>query len=142
MPEWTREYYGSLCNRFNKIVTGLDDRLQCVVSGRVAPAVNDLPIGSAKMMRAAVLFFDIRGFTERTGSPDPDSLKKALLALDVVIPIVMQTVFDHSGYVEKNTGDGVMAIIGAEDSDETAANNALSAAVTVFYLLEKLVPYF
>ncbi len=62
--------------------------------------------------------------------------------LDCVIPMVMHIVYDYGGYVEKNTGDGVMAIVGAEESDDNAASAALSIATTTFYALRHLVnPY-
>ncbi|WP_447985033.1 adenylate/guanylate cyclase domain-containing protein [Nitrospira sp. Nam74] len=60
--------------------------------------------------------------------------------LDCVIPMVMHVIYDFGGYVEKNTGDGVMGILTGKD-DETSLP-ALEIALTVFYLLNKLInPY-
>ena len=70
-PSWTQAYRDSLAERFGTIAGGLRERLQAVTDGRVVPRVDDLPIGSARSVRATVLFFDIRGFSLRTGSPDP-----------------------------------------------------------------------
>ena len=139
MPEWTSEYYESLAERFFNMADGLSDRLDAVVDGREAPAVEDIPIGSARKLRAAILFFDIRDFTGRTGSADLDKMKEALFMLDCVIPTVEHVVYDYGGYVEKNTGDGIMAIIGAGSDDATAANAALDVATTSFYVLQNLV---
>lgn len=139
MPQWNSEYYESLAERFFSMADGLNDRLDAVVEGRTAPAVEDIPIGSARKLRAAVLFFDIRGFTNRTASADMDKLKEALFMLDCVIPTVEHVVHDHGGYVEKNTGDGIMAIVGAGSDDATAANAALDIATTSFYVLQNLV---
>ena len=62
--------------------------------------------------------------------------------LDCVIPMVMNVIYDFDGYVEKNTGDGVMAIIGLESDQETACQNAVSVATTIFYVLKNIVnPY-
>jgi class 3 adenylate cyclase len=144
MPNWDSRYYGSLVERVSEIVDGLDDRLDSVIDGRIAPAVENLVIGSARRLRVAAFFFDIRGFSSRTGSGRLDETKRALLMLDVVIPMVMHIVYDYGGYVEKNTGDGVMAIIGSEAvrSDSDAANAALDIATISFYLLNNLVnPY-
>ena len=113
--------------------------MEGVAAGRVVPAIRDITIGSGRHMRAATLFFDIRGFTARTSEPDVQQLKTTLLMLDSVIPMVMQVIFDHDGYVEKNTGDGVMGIIGAENSDQEAADAALNAAMTIFYVLDAIV---
>jgi class 3 adenylate cyclase len=139
MPIWNIEYYESLVDRFSSITDGLDDRLEAIIDGRIAPAVEDIPIGSARHLNAAVLFFDIRGFTSRTSSNDLESLKKALQMLDCLIPMIQRVVFDHGGYVEKNTGDGVMAIIGAESDEQSAANNALNVATISFYVIKNLV---
>jgi adenylate cyclase len=138
MPAWTTQYLETLRERFNMGTTGLRDRLDAVADGRVAPAVDDITIGSGRSLRAAALFFDIRGFTARTSAPVPQELKRTLLMLDCVIPMVMNVIHDHGGYVEKNTGDGVMGIIGAEGTDAESANESLDAALTIFYVLSKL----
>src|SRR5690606_26617997 len=61
--------------------------------------------------------------------------------LNCVIPMLMSVVYDHDGYVEKNTGDGFMAIIGADasDSKEDAANKALDVATISFYVLQNVI---
>jgi class 3 adenylate cyclase len=122
MPAWTTGYLDTLRERFNTLTNGLRDRLDAVADGRIAPAVDDITIGSGRSLRAAALFFDIRGFTARTSSPVPADLKRTLLMLDCVIPMVMNVIHDHNGYVEKNTGDGVMGIIGAEGTDLNRMN--------------------
>ncbi len=142
MPAWTESYYQSLEDRFNAAVDGLEERLDDIVDGRVAPALEDIPIGSARQLRAAVLFFDIRSFSRRTMSADRESRKESLHLLDAVIPTMTHIVYDHGGYVEKNTGDGIAAIIGAEADDVSAANAALDIATISFYVLKNLVnPY-
>jgi class 3 adenylate cyclase len=139
MPKWNIDYFNALKEKFDSITNGLDDRIERVVDGRVAPALEDITIGSGRKMRAATLFFDIRGFSNLTSSADLHSLKKTLVMLDCVIPMVMQIVYDNDGYVEKNTGDGIMALIGVESDDKTAANNALNTATTIFYVLKNLI---
>lgn len=139
MPSWNNEYYKTLKDKFDSITNGLDDRIEQVIDGRVTPSLEDITIGSGRKMRAATLFFDIRGFSNRTSSADLHSLKKTLVMLDCVIPMVMQIVYDNDGYIEKNTGDGIMALIGVELDDKTAANNALNTATTIFYVLKNLV---
>lgn len=139
MPSWNKDYYASLVDRFALVTDNIDGRLDSIIAGRTAPAVDDIAIGSAKKVRAAVLFFDIRGFSTRTSSADMQELRKTLMMLDCVTPMVMHIVFDHGGYVEKNTGDDVMAVIGVDKSDSDAANDALDAATTIFYLPNSLV---
>ncbi len=118
---------------------GLDERLEDIVQGRVTPAVEDIPIGSARRLSAAVLVFDIRGFSQRTSNDNDDTLKNALLLLDTVLPMVAHVVYDHGGYVEKNTGDGVLAVIGAGESVATAAWSTISVALSIKYVIDHLV---
>lgn len=139
MPKWDLDYLNSLKTRFSAIQTGLSDRIEAVVRGRVAPAPEAIPIGSGRSVRAAVLFFDIRHFTTMTGSAEPQDLKRTLVMLDCVIPMVMHVIHDIEGYVEKNTGDGVMAVIGVDKTDADAADDALNAATTIFYVLHNVV---
>jgi len=141
MPSWNREYYNGLEEKFEAITSGLSGNIDKIVDGRVTPALEDISIGTGRKMRAATLFFDIRDFTSRT-SADDESLKKTLILLDCVIPMVMQVIYDYGGYIEKNTGDGIMALLGVEKDDEGGANDALSAATTIFYVLDNIVnPY-
>lgn len=101
--------------------------------------LDDITIGSGRSVRAAVLFFDIEGFSSRTGTPGMDVLRQTLYMLDCVIPMVMHVVFDYGAYVEKNTGDGMMAVIGIEDDDASAANTALDIATVSIYVMRTLV---
>ena len=62
--------------------------------------------------------------------------------LNCVIPMVMHVVYDFGGYVEKNTGDGLLAIVGVEEEDQKPANIAIDIALVSLYLLTKLInPY-
>jgi len=143
MPNWNKDYYITLAERFAAITDGLDDRLEDIIKGKVVPAVENIDIGSAKSVRAAVIFFDICNFSGRTGSIQLSEMKKALLMLDCVIPMIMNVVYDYGGYIEKNTGDGVMAIIGIEKNDEEATTAALNVATDCFYILDNLInPFF
>jgi adenylate cyclase len=139
MPTWNQAYVDGLRNGLDAITDGLGGRLDAVVDGRVAPSVDKLAIGSARKLRASTLFFDIRGFTQRNNSSDLTKMKKTLYMLDCVIPMMMQVVFDHGGYVEKNTGDGIMALLGINDDDSARSNLALDAAGIMFYVLRTMV---
>jgi adenylate cyclase len=143
MPAWTRTYYEQLIERFEAITLNLDERLDDVVEGRVAPAIDDLSIGTARKLEAAILVFDIRGFTDRLADDDDETIRDALHMLDCVIPMLMHLVHDHAGYVEKNTGDGLLAVFAAVGGNNTAAvEAALNTAGIGFYLLRNLVnPY-
>jgi adenylate cyclase len=139
MPEWNRDYYQQLQDRFQELAQSLQAPIEDVATGRVAPALDDIAIGSGRRLRGAALYFDIRGFTKRTVSSDPTELRRTLIMLDCVIPTVMQVVYDHGGYIEKNTGDGIMALVGLGEPDAVAANSAIDIAVTTFCVLANIL---
>jgi class 3 adenylate cyclase len=127
MRTWNREYWFYLTEQFRALTKDLKSKLMGVVAGRVMPSADLIPIGSARKVNAAVLFFDIRGSSNRSGLV-------ALYTLDVVIPMVMRIVHDHDGYIEKNTGDGVMAIFTGGD-EQKASKAALESAMVCFSVL-------
>lgn len=127
MRTWKPEYWFYLTQQFRALTKDLKSKLEGVVAGRVQPHTDLMAIGSARKVNAAVLFFDIRGSSNRSGLV-------ALYTLDVVIPMVMRIVHDHDGYVEKNTGDGVMAIFTGMDQ-QVACKAAIESALTCFYVL-------
>jgi class 3 adenylate cyclase len=136
MPSWTSAYESELREFFRELTASLPARLRQVVTGRTTPALEALTIGSAREVAATVLFFDIEGSTSRTPTGRPEHLRTTLATLNCVIPMISRVVTDHSGYIEKNTGDGLMAIFGPSDS---SANDALDAATTCFYVLREVV---
>ncbi len=139
MPEWNKEYVEKLRSRFQALAESIDESTKKITEGRVAPALDDIPIGGARYLRGAALYFDIRGFTKRTRSPELTDLRGTLVMLNAVIPTIMSIIYDLGGYVEKNTGDGVMALCGLGEDDKVSANLALDVAVISFYALEHIV---
>jgi len=110
-----------------------------VADGRIRPTLEAMAIGSGRKVTAAVIFFDICGFTTLTSSDDPQTLKRTLLLLNCVIPGMMRVLYRYGAYVEKNTGDGLMAIHGIELEDAVTANQALEIAEEMFYVLNYIV---
>ncbi len=131
MPAWNQFYFGGLSSKFSEITAGLKFRLRSIVSGRAMPFIDDIPIGSAKKMAGAVLFFDIRESSSRSGY-------EILYCLNTIIPMVMKIIHDYGGYIEKNTGDGVMAIFTATD-EKAACKAALESAMNCFCVLDSLI---
>lgn len=110
-----------------------------VAAGRISPSLEDMSIGSGRKVTATVIFFDICGFTNLTSSDDPETLKRTLLLLNCVIPGMMRALYRYGAYVEKNTGDGLMAIHGIELRNDIAANQALDIAEEMFYVLDYVI---
>jgi adenylate cyclase len=138
MVTWNQAYADKLRERFAVITTGLDARINAIAAGQVVPALDALPIGSGRWVNGSVLFFDISGFSARTGSAELADLKKTVYMLDCVIPMVMRVVFDLDGHVEKNTGDGIMAIFGIGAANG-GAFDATRSAMMSRWTLENIV---
>lgn len=139
MPTWNQAYLDDLEEYFDGLVVGLDDRIEGITTGRTVPALEDMSIGSGRHVRASVMFFDICGFSARTSRDDLATLGETLYMLDCVVPTVMRVVFDHGGYIEKNTGDGVMAIMGVGCDAKAATTSAVNAAVVSLYVIKTIV---
>lgn len=108
-------------------------RVLSITEGRTMPDITRLEIGSAKKMTASVLFFDIAKFTTTTSELPPEY---TLYILNLIIPSVMRIVRMCNGNVEKNTGDGIMAIFGTETPDRTViAREAIEAALLIKHFM-------
>lgn len=139
MVEWTRTYYDRLSTQFDELKTALPGRLSQVVTGRTTPALEALTIGTAREVTATILFFDIEDSTHRTPTGRSEHLRETLATLNCVIPMISRVITDHNGYIEKNTGDGLMAVFGPSTS---SSDDALDAAVTCFCVLRDMInPY-
>lgn len=104
-----------------------------IPNGQTMPDINSIPIGGAKRMDAAILFFDLENFTAITAELQ---MERTLELLNYVIPSVMQMVRHWGGFFEKNTGDGVMAILGTETKDlEVIAQDAIECAMAIRYVM-------
>jgi hypothetical protein len=140
--DWNNDYYQELCGKFESITSTLEERISAISDGSKNPNIEDLAIGSAKKYRASVLFFDICSFSKRVYSAKTKVLNDALKTLDVLMPILIKIIFDFGGYVEKNTGDGLMAILGVGCDDYEISNNTLNSITTMKYVINNLVnPY-
>ncbi|MFJ7269901.1 AAA family ATPase [Streptomyces sp. NPDC099050] len=75
-----------------------------------------------------VLFLDLVGWTRLAERVDPESLQGLL---DEYYEICSVAVEEHGGVVEKFIGDAVMAVFGADTSQEDDAPRALRAATRI-----------
>jgi adenylate cyclase len=131
MRTWNRDYWDELSSEFKNLTRNLKSKLDQVVSGKVVPSIDNMPIGSARKLDAAVMFFDLRGSSNW-------SVDVAVYVLNIVIPTMMRIVHDHDGYIEKNTGDGVMAIFAFGDGKKTC-KSALQCAMASFCTLREVI---
>jgi adenylate cyclase len=137
---WTPLYHQSIkkglrerTQQFNRINRNGKEHRQQITSGLTMPRIDRLDIGEAKRMTAAVLFFDIADFTQTTSELSEDA---TLSTLNFIIPTVMEIVRTRSGFIEKNTGDGIMAIFGTETKNPLdIAKPAIDAAMMIRYVM-------
>lgn len=80
--------------------------------------------GSPRQAEVVALFADIRGFTAKVNSMQPDALFRDLGAF---YEVAIRVVQEHGGMVDKLVGDGVMALWGYNPRPDHA-DRALAAA--------------
>lgn len=116
-------------------------RVGTVVRGLTMPDIRTVRIGSGRRMTASVLFFDLEDFTSVTADL---TTEQTLYILNLIIPTVMHLTSHWNGVVEKNTGDGLMAIFGTETRDESEiANASFECAMAIKYVMvNELGPLF
>lgn len=94
------------------------------VADRITGSEHQLNPGEGQHRNAAVVFFDIRGFTAMSDRLDAGGLVKLLSEYQSrIVPIV----HDNNGVIDKFLGDGVMATFGAVVPNRTYAADALRA---------------
>lgn len=83
--------------------------------------------GDVDIIRAAIWFSDLRGFTEMSGKMSP---KEVIAVLNDVFDCQVPAIEQHGGEVLKFIGDGLLAIfpITAEHDAASRCNEALAAA--------------
>lgn len=136
---WSKDIFESLRHECRAKMARTPKNISQIPIARNVPSTDNLQIGGAKTVTAAVLFFDLRGFTQRISSDNLEVRLDGLTVLNAIIPVVSRIVYEAGGYIEKNTGDGIMAIIGADKSDSNAARSALEIALAIFAALDQII---
>lgn len=138
--ELTKSAFDAQAERIKKVREKIASRDMVVKPGRVIPDDADLAIGTGRHLNAAVLFIDISGFSERM-SNTLEEQEQLLRVLTFFFSEMIAIVEDYGGYVEKNTGDGLMAYYEDRSGkpEENGCKRALSSALTMFYATEKLL---
>ncbi len=104
------------------------------VAQRIKGAERAIEAGSAEICDAAILNFDLRGFTRLAESESPQAVLAILGEYQArVVPIVQA----HGGSIDKYLGDGIMASFGAAQRNEAYAAEALRALEAVIEAAER-----
>jgi adenylate cyclase len=94
------------------------------VADRITGGEHALHPGEGQHRHAAVVFFDIRGFTALSRRMEPGALVGLLSEYQSrIVPVVQ----DNGGVIDKFMGDGVMATFGAVEPNKSYAADALRA---------------
>lgn len=91
---------------------------------------REQPFGEVRRQPAAVLFADIRGFTTRCETMQPE---EAISFLRAFHGRMEDVIFKHGGTLDKILGDGLLAVFGVPDRGHGDAGDALACG---FAMLE------
>lgn len=127
---------GALAASFNRMQAGLAERqrLQSAFGTYVDPSLatrlldqgDDVFIGERR--EVTVMFIDIRDFTPFA---EANTAENTVARLNALFELVVPTVVDAGGHVNKFLGDGALAVFGAPNSVAEHADAALYVAVSL-----------
>ncbi|MBY6413511.1 adenylate/guanylate cyclase domain-containing protein [Rhodococcus sp. BP-252] len=132
VPVYDASEIGTLQRGFNSMAAGLAERerLRDLFGRHVGAQVasraleeSDFPRGDVRY--AAVLFIDLVGSTSFAVDHPPERVAEAL---NEFLAIVVETVDDNLGFINKFEGDAALAIFGAPQPIDDPATAALRAA--------------
>jgi adenylate cyclase len=86
---------------------------------------REQPFGAVRRQSAAILFADIRGFTTRCETMEPE---EAIAFLRDFHARMEDVIFRHGGTLDKILGDGLLAVFGIPDRGTGDAGDALACA--------------
>jgi adenylate cyclase len=85
-------------------------------------------LSSGRRQRCAIMFIDIRKFTDLAREMDPEDLSRLLAEFRSVVTDV---IFEHGGMVDKFIGDAVLAVFGALQPAADDAERAIRCGLKV-----------
>lgn len=144
IPVYDGSEVGLLQDGFNRMVAGLRERehIRDLFGRQVGADVardamaHDPGLGG-EVREVAVLFADIVGSTRLAAEAPP---AEVVDVLNRFFAVVVSTVDDHGGWINKFQGDAALAVFGAPGERADPAGSALAAARALAGRLEAEVP--
>ncbi len=131
--KWNGIFYNEIRRTIRQVIPQNRRRIRTITDGMTMPEPSSVLIGSAKKMDASILFFDLAKFTDTTSQMPQE---QTLLMLNLIIPVVMRIAKHWKGEIEKNTGDGIMAVFGTETrSKSVIARDAVETAMAIRFVM-------
>ncbi len=94
------------------------------IAMKIRGSDRQIAAGSGEARDAAIVNFDMRGFTRYAESHAPDQVMSLLGDYQkLIVPIIQK----HGGSIDKFLGDGIMATFGASSPSQTYAADAVRA---------------
>jgi len=124
-------YWGEQAQRIEDLRKKIN--AQSVVSaGRAIPDDEALVIGSGRRVNLAVMFLDISSSSARPSYTEPEQWTN-LRVLNLFFSEMVKIAEDYGGFVEKNTGDGLLAYFedGGGNPPEGGTTRAVASALTM-----------
>lgn len=98
------------------------------VAAKITGSESQAMAGHAERRKSAVMFIDMRGFTQASQQLDPEGLIALLGEYQaMVVPLIKK----HNGSIDKFLGDGVLASFGAVMPSAVYAADSLRAALEI-----------
>ena len=86
----------------------------------------------------SILFADLKGFTAMSEMLDPELVQSTI---DKIMSVFTKVIKNHGGYVDKYSGDEVMALFGAKVASEVDTERAIRAGLQMLENLNKFNQY-
>ncbi len=127
--------YRNVLNQFNK------NRKYNIQFGssRIPQKISDIPLAGVVNTNAAILVFDIAKSKKTLDILGQEEFSDWL---GIILHLVFNCIDDYDGFVDKYTGDGVMASF-SKSSSEDQCINALGCALKLSEIINKVInPHF
>lgn len=143
VPVASRDEFGQVAYNINQMIDGLVERskfesvLGKVVSPQVARKLMNCegtPILGGARQELVILFSDIRNFTTRSETDEPEVI---VHDLNIYFSEMVKIVHEEKGLVDKFMGDGLMAVFGLDEPDHMC-ESAIAAANKMLARLESI----